>query len=46
MTAEIGIGNQSGIVLAADSAVSETDYTGKVQAIYDSAQKLYTLVSW
>lgn len=43
MTAEIGIGNQSGIVLAADSAVSETDYTGKVQAIYDSAQKLYTL---
>jgi hypothetical protein len=43
MTAEIGIGNQAGIVLAADSAVSETDYTGQVQAIYDSAQKLYTL---
>lgn len=43
MTAEIGIGNQAGIVLAADSAVSETDYTGKVQAIYDTAQKLYTL---
>ncbi|MFQ9706315.1 MAG: hypothetical protein ACLRX6_04385 [Limosilactobacillus pontis] len=43
MTAEIGIGNQAGIVLAADSAVSETDYRGQVQAIYDSAQKLYTL---
>ncbi|MGN1283388.1 MAG: hypothetical protein ACI4UB_06195 [Limosilactobacillus sp.] len=43
MTAEIGIGNQGGIVLAADSAVSETDYSGRVQAIYDSAQKLYTL---
>lgn len=43
MTAEIGIGNQSGVVLAADSAVSETDYSGRVQAIYNSAQKLYTL---
>lgn len=43
MTAEIGIGNQAGIVLAADSAVSETNYNGQVQAIYNSAQKLYTL---
>ena len=41
MTAEIGILNKNGVVLASDSAVTLSD--GKNSKVFNSARKLFTL---
>ena len=43
MTAEIAILNSQAVALAADSAVTVSDGTGRVPKIYNTANKLFTL---